>query len=221
MSGTGTSTWPDLPGTALGAPSWRWVPSGRWSSMRERPSSTGSEKERWKRWGAEPRTAPSAGSLLRRLAWADAGPASSTRSRRTSRAKAPARATDRGAQRANDASGRGTTPLWPRGDWPSSSKLMIPGAGRPLAAARGGVHDGASPTEGRGWHAGLHDRERPVLRARDRAPAPARVLPAGRAGAHGHQGGLRHLVVRGVHGVGGRRVGEVLHHAGRPGRRVG
>ena len=64
-----------------------------------------------------------------------------------------------------------------------------------------------------------HDRQRRGARARRRAAAAARALPARRPGPDRHALGLRHLQLRDVRGADGRRAGEVLHRAGRHGRR--
>ncbi len=55
----------------------------------------------------------------------------------------------------------------------------------------------------------------------DRAASPARALPPRPPRPHGHPLGLRHVQLRGVRGVDGRRAGEELHGAGRHGRRPG
>ena len=56
-------------------------------------------------------------------------------------------------------------------------------------------------------------------RGRRRGPTAAGALPARRARADRHQHRLRHDLLRRVHGAAGRRVGQVVHGAGRAGRR--
>src|SRR5690606_33638078 len=63
------------------------------------------------------------------------------------------------------------------------------------------------------------DGERAAVRAGRGAAAAADALPPRRAGPDGHPLGLRHLQLRGVHGPARRGAGQVVHGAGRDGRR--
>ena len=96
------------------------------------------------------------------------------------------------------------------GTWPRSSRCGPCAA--PLLERRDRRHDDA----------GDHDGERRRGDPRRRAPAAARPLPPRRARPHRHALGLRHVELRHVRGVDGRRAGEELHrpHAdgGRPQR---
>src|SRR6266542_4339593 len=64
------------------------------------------------------------------------------------------------------------------------------------------------------------DRQRRAARGGGRATAAARLLPARAAGPDRDERGLRHLLVRRVHGAPRGRVGQVVHGARRSGRRL-
>ena len=67
---------------------------------------------------------------------------------------------------------------------------------------------------------GRPDRQRQGHHRGRRGPHAARALPARRGRPHRDQRGLRHHLLRGLHGAARRRVRQVLHGARRPGQRA-
>ena len=93
---------------------------------------------------------------------------------------------------------------------PNRRLQPAPPATEPVSSNRRGPEDGD-----------FHHRERAGPFTRRGAANASRPLSQRHRGAHGHQRGLRHVLVRCLHGARERSVGEVVHHAGRSGQRPG
>ncbi len=104
---------------------------------------------------------------------------------------------------------RSRTPSWT----PCPTSVSVTSTCRPPP-------NGCGRRSGRRTSEGHDHRQRPGGDARRRAAATAGPLHPRHRGAHRHQHRLRHDIVRRVHGPARRSEREVLHGAGRPGRRI-
>src|SRR5579859_514193 len=115
------------------------------------------------------------------------------------------------------------SPVRPRPAQPAGSSRCGPPQSQPDQASYSArtLYSRPSPRgEESNLEADLRDGQRQAPRGRGRAQAAPRLLPARAAAADRDERRLRHVVLRLLHGAAGRRVGEVVHAAGRPGGRA-